>query len=100
MDNMETEEPGDAPVFKKSSAKYIVIYHMISLPIIVYILHSEEYRSGPCTPNLDIVAYMGDWLVTVILFIISIKRLLTGSKVYLPPVLTGLLVMGILLVLD
>jgi len=97
---METEEPGNAPVFKKSSAKYIFLYHVISSPIIVYILHSEQYRSGPCTLNLDIVAYIGDWLVTVILFIVSIKRLLTGSKVYLLPVLTGLLVMGVLFVLN
>jgi hypothetical protein len=43
---------------------------------------------------------MGDWLVTVILFIISIKRLLTGSKAYLLPVLISLLVMGVLFVLN
>lgn len=96
MDNVEIQEPGDLPVLKKSSAKYIVIYQAISLPIIVYIIHSEQYRSGPCTPNLDSAAHMREWLVTVILFIISIERSLSGSKAYLLGVLTGLSVMGVL----
>ena len=38
---MESKEPDTRPANKKFSAKYIVLYQVISLPCIVYIPHSE-----------------------------------------------------------
>jgi hypothetical protein len=45
-----------------------------------YANNSKEFRSGPCTPNLDVLSFLLSGLISTILFTISIARLFLKRK--------------------
>lgn len=65
---------------KKNALKSIVFY-LIAILIIVAINISGKFKSGPCTPNLDVLSMFTVFILNVILLIINfIKAFIMKRK--------------------
>jgi hypothetical protein len=60
-----------------------IIYYAIAVPLFIFVEYSGAFKSGPCTPNFDVLFFVLALTVTPILFIISIVRLIRKGKLYL-----------------
>ena len=47
---------GTIEYLKRHHVRNTLVYHLISLPVIAYIILSGQFRSGPCTPGFDLLA--------------------------------------------
>jgi len=66
----------------KSKIVRLSLFYAIAIGCLIYIEASGKFKSGPCTPNLDILAPLLLIIVTVILLITSLVNILTkrGNK--------------------
>ena len=60
-----------------------LVHHLISLPIIAYVILSGQFKSGPCTPNLDILAALYVVVSFICLIVYSLFKLISKGKAYL-----------------
>jgi len=56
----------------KNKVTWLLLFYTIAIGWVVYVEASGNFKSGPCTPNLDFVAPLLLLVVTVILTIISL----------------------------
>jgi len=85
---------------RRHHALKVVTYHLFATPLMIFILSSPHFRTGPCTPNLDILVYPLDVLITLIWFVASTAALFARGRVYLLPFIINLMALIILVVLN
>lgn len=59
-----------------------IIYYAVAIPLLIFVECSGAFKSGPCTPNLDMLLFLLALIVTPILFVISAVRLKIKGKLY------------------
>jgi hypothetical protein len=59
------------------------VYHLISLPIIAYVILSGQFRGGPCTPGFNMVAALYGVVSFFCLIIYSVFMIIWKGKAYL-----------------
>jgi len=74
---------GTIEYLKRHHVLNTLVYHLISLPIIAYVILSGEFKSGPCTPNLDILATLYIVVSFTCLIVYSLFKLISKGKPYL-----------------
>ncbi|MCJ8209302.1 hypothetical protein MUY27_06250 [Mucilaginibacter sp. RS28] len=64
------------------SRKSIIICgsYVVSIIAIVVFNTDKEFKSGPCTPNLDFLSFFLFGIVSTIALVISAVRFITGRK--------------------
>ncbi len=58
----------------------LLLYHGISLIAIAIVTQSKEFRSGPCTPNLDVFLPFLIFIADIALFAISTIKSIRNRK--------------------
>ena len=58
----------------KNNVTGLLLFYVIALGGLIYVENGKEFRSGPCTPNLDIFAPILLLVVNVILLLISLLK--------------------------
>ncbi len=86
---------GTIEYLKRHRLLNTLVYHLISLPIIAYVILSGEFKSGPCTPNLDILAGLYVVVSFICLIIYSLFKLISKGKTYLFLFMANLLALAI-----
>src|SRR5690242_17881380 len=66
-----------------SPTRHTVIYYIIAIPLLLFVECSGAFKSGPCTPNLDVLFFLLALIVTPVLFVISTVQLIRKGKLYL-----------------
>jgi uncharacterized membrane protein (DUF485 family) len=56
---------------EKSNALMSIIFYVVSILIVVLINYSGKFKSGPCTPNLDILSGLLLVIFNLILLIVN-----------------------------
>lgn len=64
---------------KKNALKSIVFY-IIAILVIILINIPEKFKSGPCTPNLDVLSVFVFMILNVILLIINGIKVVVMKK--------------------
>jgi len=82
----------EKPAFKT------VLYYLIICPIVIYFNTNKNYRSGPCTPNLDVLSFFLAILSTMVLLVINGVLTIRRGKVYLPSLLIHVLVLVVVII--
>lgn len=72
-----------------------LVYHLISLPIIAYVILSGEFKSGPCTLNFDVLAALYCVVSFIVLIVVSLFKLISKGKAYLYLLMVNLLALAI-----
>jgi hypothetical protein len=96
---MTSETSGLTGYLQKHYALRTVLYHIISLPLVIYVIKSGSFKGGPCNPGFDLAAWFGDILITAILLFVSIGGLATKGKAFRLPVFINVLVIVILMLI-
>jgi hypothetical protein len=96
---MTSETSGLIGYLQKHCALRTVLYHIISLPLVIYVIKSGSLKGGPCNPGLDLAAWFGDILLTAILLFVSIGGLATKGKAFRLPVFINIIVIVILMLI-
>ena len=79
------------PVFNKF-ALFTVIYYVVVVGLVYYFNASGNYKSGPCTPNLDLLSVFLAFFITCILLFRSAFLTFKQTKPYLLSFLIHLVV--------
>jgi hypothetical protein len=53
---------------------HTLIYYVVAFAAVIYIEKSGNFRSGPCTPNLDIFAPLMFFIMSVIVMIVDVTK--------------------------
>ncbi len=77
---------------KKNAIKSIIFYLIVTL-IIVAINVSGKFKSGPCTPNLDVLSIFVLIILNIILLIISIIKAFVMKKKTKPSMIVHFIVL-------
>jgi len=56
---------------EKKNALQSIVFYIIAILVIIVINISGKFKSGPCTPNLDVLSIFVFMILNVILLIIS-----------------------------
>jgi hypothetical protein len=96
---MTSETSGLIGYLQKHYALRTVLYHIISLPLVIYVIKSGSFKGGPCNPGLDLVAWFGDILITAILLFVSIGGLATKGKAFRLPVFINIAMIVMLMLI-
>lgn len=64
---------------KKNALKSIIFYVIASLMIVV-INASGKFKSGPCTPNLDILSVYAVVVLNIVLLIVNVIKALVMKR--------------------
>lgn len=68
---------------KQLSATWkLIIFYVVALLLIIYFFRTPGFKSGPCTPNLDLLSYILFGLTAALLLARSICKVVakTGTK--------------------
>ena len=86
---------GTIAYLKRHHVLSTIFYHLISLSIIAYVILSHEFRSGPCTPNFDILAALYGGLSFIVLIIYGLFKLISKGKAYLFLLMVNIIALAI-----
>jgi len=86
---------GTIEYLKRHYVLNTLVYHLISLPIIAYVILSGEFKSGPCTPGFDILAALYGVVSFFCLIIYSLFKLISKGKAFLFLFVANLLALAI-----
>jgi hypothetical protein len=86
---------GTIEYLKRHHVLKILVYHLISLPIIAYVILSHEFKSGPCTPGFDILAALYGVVSFFCFIVYSLFKLISKGKTYLVLFMANLLALAI-----
>jgi len=81
MDDPDSTNPV-IEYLKRHHVLNAVIHHLISLPIIAYVILSGEFRSGPCTLNFDVLAALYGFVSFICFIVYSLFKLIWKGKAY------------------
>ncbi|WP_267265106.1 hypothetical protein [Chryseobacterium formosus] len=65
---------------EKKNALKSIIFYVIAILTIVVINASGKFKSGPCTPNLDVLSVFAVVALNVILLIVNIVKAFVMKK--------------------
>lgn len=80
---------------KRHHVLNILVYHLISLPLIAYVILSGQFKSGPCTPNFDVLAALYVVVSFICLIVYGLFKLISKGKAYLYLLMVNLFVLAI-----
>ena len=86
---------GTIEYLKRHRVRNTLVYHLISLPVIAYIILSGQFRSGPCTPGFDILAALYGVVSFICLIVYSLFKLISKGKAYVILLMVNLLALAI-----
>jgi len=84
---------------KRHHVKFTASYHAIAFPVVAITMISPQFRTGPCSPGLDLVTYLADGIITMGMFVTSSVKLIFKGRTYLWAFVINLLALVILLIL-
>jgi hypothetical protein len=72
----------------------LVAYHLFSAIAVVYFMKSGNFKSGPCTPDLDVLGFFLALLISIVLTLVGIVMLIKSrqNKYFLIINLTAMLI--------
>jgi hypothetical protein len=85
-------------IFIKKYNYLTLIYYILAIPLLIYFNTSSDFKTGPCTPNLDILSFMLSGVFTLILVGRGTFLLIKNGKLVLFPFLLNLLALIIWLI--
>lgn len=65
---------------EKKNALKSILFYAVALLIVVVINFSGKFKSGPCTPNLDVLSVFAVVALNVILLIVNIVKAFVMKK--------------------
>jgi hypothetical protein len=82
---------------------HTLIYYVVAFATVIYIEKSGNFRSGPCTPNLDIFAPLMFFIISVIMMIVNVTKAIRQRGDYIMAagihvlVVVGLIIWGVVM---
>jgi hypothetical protein len=73
-------------MFKKPVYRTL-LYYVVVIVVVGLFNVLPGFKSGPCTPNFDVLSVFLAFIGTVVLFVINGVRLMRCGKIYLSSVL-------------
>ena len=62
---------------KYKNALLTILFYIVSISAIIYFNFSDDFKSGPCTPNLDLISFM---LFGPVILVLSLVNAFTTYK--------------------
>lgn len=80
---MEEIEENKRSRLMPNPAYKTLLYYAIVITVIVLVNRLPEFKSGPCTPNLDFLLPVLAFLFSIVLLVTNGIRLITSGRAYL-----------------
>jgi len=98
---MNTGRSGGRDGFlKRHHVAFVLPYQAVAIPVVLVTTFASPFRSGPCTPNLDVFAYLLDSIVTIVMLGISTIKLIFKGRPHLLAFVINAIALGILILLN
>jgi len=77
-----------------------LLFYLIAGPVVVYIIKSGQFKSGPCNPGLDVLSLLLLVLISFILMLVNLIKIIRKGRNYLPPFLVHLLAFILIIIMS
>ncbi|WDF77266.1 hypothetical protein PQ469_25610 [Mucilaginibacter sp. KACC 22773] len=65
---------------RKKRDGILIVYHVFTMILLIYLYWSDDFKSGPCTPGAGVMMTLFSLLVLAVLLMLSIVKVILNRE--------------------